>query len=332
MAEIDATRACVVCGVLFPRDGKREICSASCRAKRIRSYRGAPYVPSCAWCSQQFSAKTSAKYCCSEHAALARAQKDKERKAKPDYRAKASWRNREYRRTHKVGPLTGDQRKLKAERTRKRRDEYGRESREAEYASAKARRLAAIAPALLWIDASYYLAHTEALAINADIDRAARASLKAERDKQDALRVEQAKKRGLAASTLRLKENPERYAAELGRWRAKKLKRKHGILMLADGTATASVVLGGTRCLYCDCKLHDKNRSHDHMQPVARGGVHSAANIAPCCLDCNSLKGSKGFEQWVATLAPKDSRRAVAYFEKRNGPLAQLGLVFASAA
>lgn len=71
-------------------------------------------------------------------------------------------------------------------------------------------------------------------------------------------------------------------------------------------------------------------REHDHMRPLSRGGVHSAANIAPCCLDCNSGKGAMTFDKWIARLAPKHRARAVAYFEKRNGSIDQGGLVLAA--
>lgn len=356
MAEANATRCCVVCGVLFPRDGKRTLCSEKCRTERQRSHQriwatkhgvfaheakdcrrcgkgfsGPPRqiycttscghidgAVTCRHCSKEFEGRANRLYCCKRC-------KDAARRAVPGYRE--SQRNRKHSRNHKAKPLTEQQRKRRNEKKRGRVRDYTKE-----HDARMACKRADIAPALMWIDVGYYTAHAEAMAINADFDRAARESLRAERDRQDALRVERAKKRGLAASTLKLKEDPERYAAELGRWRAKKLKRKHGISMLADGTATATTVLGGNRCLYCDCKLNDKNRSHDHMQPLARGGLHSAVNIAPCCLDCNSRKGAKGFEQWVATLAPKDSRRAVAFYEKRNGSLAQLGLILACAA
>ncbi len=322
MAKMDATRACVVCGVLFPRDGKRTLCSEKCRAERqLQYHRVDKRELQCAWCGAGFVATNRDKYCCSEHAGLAKLRRDAARKATPDVRARANELQKISRK-----PMTDLQRRRRNER----RSLSGRGCRACEYSARARQRRAEVAPSLLWIDASYHMAHTEALAINAEIDRAARESLKAERDKQDSLRAERAKMRGLAASTLKLKEDPDKYAETLTYWRAKSLKRRTGQTMRADGTATTAVILGGKRCLYCDCILHEKNRTHDHMRPLSRGGVHSAANIAPCCHDCNSRKGAKGFEQWVATLAPKDSRRAVAYFEKRNGSIRQDGLVLAA--
>lgn len=336
MVDANATRACVVCGVLFPRDGKRVACSDVCMVERRKLHQAKSnakkrqaVVRRCQWCAVEFikGPGTAAKYCCSDHAAMAKAKRDAARKVTPDVRARANDRQRRQR---ELNPLTPEQARRYAERKRERRALHGRGDRSAEYKAKTAHRVAAIAPSLLWIDVSYYMAHTEALAINAGIDRAARDSLKVERDKQDALRIERAKKRGLAASTLKLKEDPEKYAAALTKWRAKSLKRKTGQAMRSDGTANASVILGGKRCLYCDCTLHEKNRTHDHMRPLSRGGVHSAANIAPCCLDCNSGKGSMLFDKWIARLAPNHRARAIAYFEKRNGSIGQGGLVLAA--
>lgn len=352
MAELDATRACVVCGVLFPRDGKRTLCSEKCRTERQRAHqRGwaikhglfAHRAKDCQRCGKGFSGPPRQIYCTTScghiNGAMACRHCSKEFKGRTDRlycgtkckdaarRAAPGYRDQQRKRSHKykAKPLTEQQRQRRNQRKRGRVRDHAKEN-----GARMVRKLADLAPAMLWIDASYHMAHAEALAINAEIDRAARESLKAERDKQDALRAERAKQRGLAASTLKLKEDPEKYAATLTYWRAKSLKRKTGQAMRSDGTATSAVILGGKRCLYCDCTLHDKNRTHDHMRPLSRGGVHSAANIAPCCLDCNSRKGAKGFEQWVTTLAPKDSRRAVAYFEKRNGSIGQGGLVLAA--
>lgn len=317
MAKVDATRACVVCGVLFPRDGKRTLCSEACRVRRLKVYRGTQVVRACAWCSAEFTPTTKGKYCCTEHANLAKARRDKQRKARPDVRVRA----RELQKLSRK-PATELQRRRRNER----RALVGRGCRAKEYrAKAVARKSAAISTARVMasianISATSLLAQRKVRTLIAGVTRLAA--------KLDSRAV--AASKGAAASTLELKQDPERYAAALSRWRAKSLKRKTGQAMRSDGTATSAVILGGKRCLYCDCSLHEKNRTHDHMRPLSRGGVHSAANIAPCCHDCNSRKGAKGFEQWAATLAPKDSRRAVAYFEKRNGSIRQDGLVLAA--
>lgn len=146
-------------------------------------------------------------------------------------------------------------------------------------------------------------------------------------DRKARARADRGKAPGtLSAYTLALKANPEAYARALTRWRAKTFKRKTGRVMLNDGTASAAVILGGDRCLYCNVRLNDANRSHDHMIPLTLGGVHSAANIAPCCIRCNTAKGPADFNSWIVGLAGKDKARALSFFEKKNGSVMQIGL------
>lgn len=44
-------------------------------------------------------------------------------------------------------------------------------------------------------------------------------------------------------------------------------------------------------CRYCGNVLTVKNFSVDHLRPVARGGSFNLANLVPCCIDCNQIKG-----------------------------------------
>lgn len=45
------------------------------------------------------------------------------------------------------------------------------------------------------------------------------------------------------------------------------------------------------KCFYCDEKLTIKNRSRDHLIPLAVGGSNGRRNIVPACKKCNYLKG-----------------------------------------
>jgi 5-methylcytosine-specific restriction endonuclease McrA len=45
------------------------------------------------------------------------------------------------------------------------------------------------------------------------------------------------------------------------------------------------------RCAYCG--IAPEQLSIDHALPLARGGVHSAWNIVPACLQCNIRKGAR---------------------------------------
>lgn len=57
------------------------------------------------------------------------------------------------------------------------------------------------------------------------------------------------------------------------------------------------------RCAYCGSKL-DK-LTIDHVVPLIKGGKHSASNVVPACLHCNSSKKDKTPEQWVGMAVAK---------------------------
>jgi 5-methylcytosine-specific restriction endonuclease McrA len=45
-----------------------------------------------------------------------------------------------------------------------------------------------------------------------------------------------------------------------------------------------------TRCFYCRRRTHRKDRTLDHMRPLARGGKHHPRNLIMACNRCNSRK------------------------------------------
>ena len=49
-------------------------------------------------------------------------------------------------------------------------------------------------------------------------------------------------------------------------------------------------------CAYCG----EMATGFDHIVPVSRGGTTMPGNIVPCCKRCNSSKGTKWLEDWVA--------------------------------
>ncbi len=49
----------------------------------------------------------------------------------------------------------------------------------------------------------------------------------------------------------------------------------------------------GTDCVYCG----EPFTGFDHLQPLSRGGLHEAENLAPCCKSCNSGKQDRPI--WV---------------------------------
>lgn len=53
-----------------------------------------------------------------------------------------------------------------------------------------------------------------------------------------------------------------------------------------------------SRCAYCGIQL---NRPVlEHKTPLCRGGHHTASNVAPACTRCNSSKGQRTVEEFIA--------------------------------
>ena len=47
-------------------------------------------------------------------------------------------------------------------------------------------------------------------------------------------------------------------------------------------------------CAYCGGTEDEKGpMQQDHVIPVAKGGLHTADNVVPCCGDCNRRKATK---------------------------------------
>lgn len=54
----------------------------------------------------------------------------------------------------------------------------------------------------------------------------------------------------------------------------------------------------GYACVYCGSPL---NLSLDHIIPQSRGGSHDPDNLCTCCRSCNSSKGARTPEEWMAS-------------------------------
>jgi hypothetical protein len=72
------------------------------------------------------------------------------------------------------------------------------------------------------------------------------------------------------------------------------------------------------RCVYCGL-LAD---TWDHLLGLVentelRGYGHQIGNLVPCCRDCNSKKGAKGWERYLREVVPDDSA-----FEARRSVIA----------
>jgi len=47
----------------------------------------------------------------------------------------------------------------------------------------------------------------------------------------------------------------------------------------------------GGKCFYCECKLHDENKTVDHVIPKSKNGPSKVWNLVLSCYDCNARKG-----------------------------------------
>ncbi|MFJ3084432.1 HNH endonuclease [Streptomyces halstedii] len=57
-------------------------------------------------------------------------------------------------------------------------------------------------------------------------------------------------------------------------------------------------------CSYCDAQFGPMVVAEvDHITPLAKGGVHEWANLAPACARCNGLKSDKDMSDWLTVLA-----------------------------
>lgn len=312
MVDVNATRLCVVCGVMFVRQHKRVYCSDACANTRQRQQSRASHVRlglikgdqthKCKHCSVEFVGCANKVYCTQRCKDRARPAPKQPRKRSRNDAQRA--RECELRKERK---LRGYDRSAEFEKAKQKR----RTLSELRQPAIEAARIAKE------IDE----AHEIALRIDAKRD----ASIAAKNAKAAAKRAKMP-----SQALLNLRSNLVKYADYLTKSRAKGFKKKTGKEMPDDGTVSAVVMFGKSNCLYCNCSLDWSNRTHDHMIPLIKGGVHSACNVAPACKRCNDRKGSKDFVAWVVSLKVEHRLRAIKFFEERNRSILQIGLKLAA--
>jgi 5-methylcytosine-specific restriction endonuclease McrA len=90
-----------------------------------------------------------------------------------------------------------------------------------------------------------------------------------------------------------------------------------------DGTLTKDVVrrlfAKGRRCPYCAQPMRPRDKSLDHMEPLSRGGWHSATNVLVCCRRCNVRKNDTPFHTWLAKI-PAVLAKAIETRQLENTP------------
>ena len=58
-------------------------------------------------------------------------------------------------------------------------------------------------------------------------------------------------------------------------------------------------------CHYCGDKVTEDNVTLDHLIPRSKGGDNSRENLVTCCLECNSIKGGRTFQEAAPDLLEK---------------------------
>lgn len=118
---------------------------------------------------------------------------------------------------------------------------------------------------------------------------------------------------------------------EVARSRIQKGKRRKRVKVANDHTVDEAALLAERKgCPYCGTRLHQDNRCLDHMEPISKGGTHSAANLVACCRRCNARKSATPFVEWVEMLGPRYQRIAKRAYEQKTGaPLEQMGFRWA---
>jgi 5-methylcytosine-specific restriction endonuclease McrA len=75
----------------------------------------------------------------------------------------------------------------------------------------------------------------------------------------------------------------------------------------SDGTLTGEVVrrlfASADLCPYCAVQMENDMKVLDHLQPLARGGLHGLSNVVVCCRACNREKGSMPYAHWMERCA-----------------------------
>lgn len=103
-------------------------------------------------------------------------------------------------------------------------------------------------------------------------------------------------------------------------YRDRKTQRRFSIKAENDGTLSPQIIKQASHCLYCGTAFSLTCKATiDHLIPIKKGGSHSAANVAVCCLTCNSRKGSLDYLDWIESLSEPHRTKAIRTWRKLLG-------------
>lgn len=82
--------------------------------------------------------------------------------------------------------------------------------------------------------------------------------------------------------------------------------RANGSNWLWRPTRYAIYLRDGLRCVYCQRPASVVVLSVDHVVPWCAGGTNAITNLVTACLGCNSRRGARPLDRWIAELWRQD--------------------------
>jgi 5-methylcytosine-specific restriction endonuclease McrA len=70
-----------------------------------------------------------------------------------------------------------------------------------------------------------------------------------------------------------------------------------------------------TECFWCDKSLEDKDKTIDHLHPIAKGGQHITTNLVIACRSCNSKKRVTMPEEFAKRVGVDLDKKLIRYWE-----------------
>jgi hypothetical protein len=125
----------------------------------------------------------------------------------------------------------------------------------------------------------------------------------------------------------RLRYSKEHHKKDRSKMLARKHKREALMLNQHDGTVTTKeikrILEERKTCPYCGNPIG--KAEIDHMDPISKGGLHSASNIIGCCHKCNSKKHTKSFVEWLSFIKEERRDYIIRLYEKKHGARPEQG-------